>query len=361
MEEQTNNQTNQPPSNTDTYRESIDTTGVKPRQEIHLADLPPIPNIETPVKNLRTFESDIAEQVEQGTSLSKMVLAEAEKKAMPEPIEHQPMDPSRKKTLRIIAGMASIGILSLVAIIGVKHFAPGAATNTTTTNNAFLPPVQSLIFLNEAKEVLVRPLDRNTFISALTAEKAGYSGTLGAIRGLYPMTEATSSKIYLTGPQLVQLLSPSVPDSLVRVLDPDYALGLHAFDGNQFFLILKDNFYESAYAGMLAWENNLQTEFDPLFHRKKIVAAIQDDAATSTASSTDNNPSTTQDTLSSFDTQPTFTDMVIKNRDVRAVLDNRGQIVFLYTFADKNTIIITNNENTLKEVLDRLENAGIAR
>jgi hypothetical protein len=51
-----------------------------------------------------------------------------------------------------------------------------------------------------------------------------------------------------------------------------------------------------------------------------------------------------------------FKDKTIKNQDTRALLDSKGNVVLFYTFIgeDKSTLIITNNADTLEEVLNRL-------
>ena len=49
-----------------------------------------------------------------------------------------------------------------------------------------------------------------------------------------------------------------------------------------------------------------------------------------------------------------FQDIVVKNRDLRALLNEQGDIVLLYTFYDRETLIITRTTSTLDEVITRL-------
>jgi len=56
-----------------------------------------------------------------------------------------------------------------------------------------------------------------------------------------------------------------------------------------------------------------------------------------------------------------FVDVVIKNKDVRMLTDEYEHPILLYTFADKDTIILTTNEFTLKEILDRMTNRRFVR
>ncbi len=49
-----------------------------------------------------------------------------------------------------------------------------------------------------------------------------------------------------------------------------------------------------------------------------------------------------------------FKDVVINNKDTRAILDGGGKIIFVYAFADKNTIVITTSREALQEIFNRL-------
>ena len=49
-----------------------------------------------------------------------------------------------------------------------------------------------------------------------------------------------------------------------------------------------------------------------------------------------------------------FKDIVIQNIDARAVLDEKGEVIFVYAFSDKNTIVIATNKIVLQEIFNRL-------
>ena len=56
-----------------------------------------------------------------------------------------------------------------------------------------------------------------------------------------------------------------------------------------------------------------------------------------------------------------FQDIVIVNKDVRAILNSSGKIEFAYAFPDKETLVIINNETTFQELLRRITNAKLER
>ena len=49
-----------------------------------------------------------------------------------------------------------------------------------------------------------------------------------------------------------------------------------------------------------------------------------------------------------------FRDITIKNIDSRAILDKNGKAALIYAIPNKETIVITTGEDTLNEVVNRL-------
>ena len=112
--------------------------------------------------------------------------------------------------------------------------------------------------------------------------------------------------------------------------------GVHSFDGNHPFLVLKTGFYENAFAGMLEWERYMKDDLAPLFGPAKTKIPSGQIVA---------------DTVQ--EPELVFVDSVIKNKDTRILRGKNGKTELLYSFVDKNTIIITTNEHTLEEVFVR--------
>jgi hypothetical protein len=136
-------------------------------------------------------------------------------------------------------------------------------------------------------------------------------------------------------------LTPNMPQELLRTFTADYMLGLHSYDGNQPFLIFQVDSSQQAYSGMLKWEPRLQSDLSPLFTR-----APRPETPQELASST---PATTTPEVVSTG----FVDVVLENFDARAIRDQNGDILLLWTFLDPHTLIITTNQYTLREVLSR--------
>ncbi len=50
-----------------------------------------------------------------------------------------------------------------------------------------------------------------------------------------------------------------------------------------------------------------------------------------------------------------FEDLTIKNKDMRVILDKNREILLLYSFLGRNTIIITTSKDTLDEIINRIQ------
>jgi hypothetical protein len=187
-------------------------------------------------------------------------------------------------------------------------------------------------------------------MSALESQRKSVSVSLGLISRIQlALPPATESKILipLTTQQLLPLLAPNAPDLLVRSVSPTmYLLGVHSYEGNQPLLILKTESYEQAFSGMLAWETYMRPDLLPLFNRIP-PQHIEEGTATTTATST---PTVVQ---------TGFIDRVVENHDARVLENSAHDILLLWTFLDRNTLVITTNESTLREIISRVKNAPI--
>ena len=129
----------------------------------------------------------------------------------------------------------------------------------------------------------------------------------------------------------LQRVAPRVPQELLRTLELRFLLGVHSFDLNQPFLIIKTDSFETAFSALLRWEETLYADLQPLFARVPGGVA----------------------------SAPAFADLIVENRDTRAVVDAEGRILLLWALLDRSTILITTNEYTLREVVRRLSETSI--
>ena len=291
----------------------------------------PVPKEQPSVQPLETYKSDIEKIVQQkNVSLVTIAAAEAERRASSgESVAKA--EPGRTRFMLNLL-MISIGVLLLVAASGVLAYffiKPGAAQQAAAVPQA---PFVSV----DGQQTVVIPAgetNRDAIMQSLTSAKNATALSLGLISQLYvstPTTTQSSNTLEEIDPQtLLQLLAPDVPQELLLALNPQYLLGVHVYDGNQPFFMFDVNSYEQAYAGMLAWEPTMETDLSPLF----INMPEQPPAG--------------------------FVDQIVDNDDARVIEDQSGNIVLLWTFINRDTLVITTNEATLREIISRLQNAPV--
>jgi hypothetical protein len=189
---------------------------------------------------------------------------------------------------------------------------------------------------------------------------------------------------------------------LTRSFTPSWMLGVYTDPQNNksIFVVTVNNFFQNAFAGMLSWEKVMPDDLKqylyavvpagvanaPILASSSIaqyVNTLQNidsilpmtTTATSTSSTTSKKLttgtssttiiSTTTDSgqpvVPYFTLRGQFEDKIIKNKDVREFITVDGKALFLYSFIDNERLVITSNEETLAEIITRLENGSYVR
>jgi len=295
---------------------------------------------------VRTYESDISDAVKlKGASISSIAMAEQERKDKSGVEEEKKT--SKEKLLRLlnkknltIAGLILIFVVATVLIVFVV-----AKTKKDTTTK-ILPATEEIIFSNKTRNINVDGLDREGFIKKFLEEK-NVDSQLGSITNLPLTTTGTSTEFGILGAnQFMDLIGARLPYSLSRTLETKFMFGLHYVKYTEPFLILKISSFENAFEGMLGWEKNIENDLNIIFmtnQNKNISNTTDMDVITGATTSEEYiNP------------KKTFGDMVVKNKDTRILKDKNGNIILMYSFPDRKTIVITTNQYTMAEIFDRL-------
>jgi len=161
---------------------------------------------------------------------------------------------------------------------------------------------------------------------------------LGQIKNIYLTEGDGATEKLITSTKFLQLIGANVPPEIQRTLKDPYMFGLHNYDGNQSFLILKIGLYDTAFSGMLHWETTLWQDFKELFDLQ---------AENSTSSE-----------LVALEAKR-FQDATFNNKDCRVAKDSSGKIKFLYSLIDENTIVITTSVDTLNEIISRVSRTKV--
>ncbi len=249
--------------------------------------------------------------------------------------------------------MIVAGISLVVLALGGISFALLSPSGKGPEQQLTLP---GLMYVDETVVVTVEQNDRHAeLMEKLQAAREGVVLPLGLVERLFVAQATSSEALEALNPQtFMTLLAPSAEDALTRTVD-DYLLGVHSYDENQAFLVMRVDSYESAYAGMLAWERGMPDDLKPVFTRNPSPHAEPATQAPATAAAT----STSTTSASSAPSVPKFLntqfiDRIIENHDSRVILNEDGEILLVWTFVDRSTIAITTNDATLREIISSL-------
>lgn len=279
----------------------------------------------TPLKQIRTFQGDVAEALQkQRESLVSIQQIEHLKKSSTRSATLTPLENSKSRTESFYLLLGSL-VLFVLGVVGAwyayNEFVIKSATPIMTA------PANRFVSADVEINLNLGTTSRETLINTL----------VGAVEGV-PARELRHINFALSTNEFLEMLETRAPGSLVRAFDPLFMFGAFgespAMDGASTFLIIKLVSFENAFAGMLAWEKNLSQDIGPLF--------------------------ATAEFSKSMPRGSTFTDITDRNKDVR-ILALGDQPILLYSFFDNNMLIITDHVETLRTLIDRLTREKLSR
>lgn len=267
-----------------------------------------------PIKSLRTYQGDVEETITKNNySTSSIFLAEQKKRdgTLINPTNGD--SGARNKFFILVGGiLLLLGVITLASVYFIKSSEQVNIEKQTKT----------LLRFSREKVVPATKITREVLIETILSEKRAFELPVNSVLYINAV-DASSTPIQISS--VLSLLTPSMPSSLARSFDREYMIGVYSFDTNEPFIILTTSDYASSFAGMLKWEANITADFGKLF-------SIGQNASTTTK---------------------VFIDESLKNKDLRVLKDVSGKTIFLYSFMDKNTLLITTNENIFGAVLGK--------
>ncbi len=368
-------------------------------------------NNEVDLKNLRTYEEDIKDALDNGNvTTTDIVLAEQKRRISVEKKEQASKlfteaAPARPKNIPLIIG----GVVFLLVGGGALYYAftfgmpdmtffqrpSSPVTVTTPTAPNPINPDSVLTIATENKTLREIVADVREQLKKVSLTNRDSLVTFNITKKIETVTEGvTSSRIEtISTADLFSILESRAPEALVRSFDANFILGAHQKDVPEPFILLKSESFEQSFAGMLAWEPNMVDDLRDIFFRNlgssqrfpgdaavmqnttpTVINPVIVQATTSTstvatgATTSTNATSTVVAPPSIVIVQPTltynprkFVDVVFVNKDVRAIQDFTGKTLFFYTFIDKQNLLITTNVQTLETVMRQLNIASLIR
>ena len=288
----------------------------------------PTPKPEDALQTIRTYRGDVMDAVRHGETISSIAMAEQKRRLF----GRQNADISEADTQKSNWNYIIIGVSILLVSIGIV--ALGTLLLRPEETPAVPPPLvlpQEAIFSDREKELPLSRFTRQEILGLVSFETREANIPTNQIPTFIFSKEVESTtpegvrvpqKIRIGIREIFNATQGSVPQTLLRSIDDMFIFGAYSFRGNNPFLIFNTNTYESAFSGMLQWEQTIAQDIIPLFGSHESGNA-------------------------------TFKDVVIRNRDARVLENDAGDLVLLYSFLDKKTLVITTNEATFGELLRR--------
>jgi len=280
----------------------------------------------SPLKQIRTFQGDVAEALEkQHESLVSIQRVEHLKKDSIQS-SGKTAEVSKKRIEFTYLLLGSL-LLFVLSATGVWYAYNEFVRKTSTPPIA--APANRFIY-SEAELVLnISETSREDFIKTLSSALEEVAD--GEVRHVVLEKSTLEGTELLPTSEFLNILKSRAPGNLIRAFDPLFMLGAY---GKSTFLILRLDSFENAFAGMLAWEKDLNRDIGPLLATAEIARNIE--------------PGTI------------FTDIIDRNKDAR-ILSLYDEVTLIYSFLDNNTLIITDNLETLRVVVDRLTKEKLSR
>lgn len=304
---------------------------------------------------LRTFKSDVEDAIKGGASSAAIIIAEQKRRE-----QTGGFNDSEKPKLSPLYKIAIIASSVLVLTGIIFLFARVLLPDKNPTVKQFAPP--KFISTEFEKEIPLDGANRFKLSDLLSVEKNRSFIEAASILQLYFTKKVGEEKQNVSATDFFTLLGVTAPSAFIRSLSDSFMFGYHGYNGNQPFLILKTNSYDSSFSGMLYWEKKMLSELEPLFPAPAPSPPVLIVATTTIKLK---NGKTATATTTATSTPPVFvgafSDAILRNKDSRVVRDGSGKIIFLYSFINPETIVITTNETTLRELTTRILSSSLVR
>ena len=268
-----------------------------------------------PIKSLRTYQGDVEEAIAKNkySSTTILVAEQQRKEKEPEKVVEVKYSGTRNKVFIYFGGIFLI--LGIAVVSSVYYLKSTDTVVIEKTTKTIIPPTK-------AKNIDIAGTNREKFVNSLIAEKTGFDSPINSVLFLNTTENSETAKIE----KILSLIAPNQPSSLIRSFGKDYMVGVYSYDTNEIFIILTVSDYASSYSGMKKREKDIARDLGKIYD-------INQDVVTS-------------NTL--------FTDLALKNKDLRVLKDLGGKTQVIYSFIDKNTILITKNERIFSAIMAKI-------
>jgi len=258
-------------------------------------------------------------------------------------------EPSDHHTL-IIATSLTLIVLGIGVMFGFYQFQKKGSGEVAQTQNASL----SIVSFNKINTIDLDGVSKDQLVEKLNSVKNEVKLNTNDILHIALTKKNTEGgAVPITPAYFFSLLTNDTPPALLRAFGSDIMFGYFNDGANEPFLLATIDSFENTYSGMLDFEANMNKALGVLFSKRSLAISGAVEGSGSTT--------TTQVINFDLDSERKFEDDTIKNKDIRILKNDRGETILLYSFINKNTLLITSSEKVLEVMLTKLSNQNIVR
>ncbi len=272
------------------------------------------------IRTLHTYTSDMADAIRiDDTSVIKIALAEKSKREKEELYKKDEGTPF-VKTLLLIGGLILVG----GSLVGI-YFLYKNNQNKNTPPSIVLKNYSIIPFDSESHIDTTKVKIKNDLAELIKKELEKPQAN-ESVRKINLEVNVENKNIAINKDSLFQQMQLSAPGRLTRSIKEDYMIGSYK---SHLFFLFESNDTEQSYTGLLEWEKTFLSDLYPFF----------------SIEINENNK---------FLLSKPLEDTIIANIDTRVLVDQTKKSILYYSIIDKNKIIVTDNPEVIKEVINRL-------
>lgn len=281
---------------------------------------------EIKLKQIRTFQGDVAEALKQQQESLVSIQRAEQKKTFTAP-RPQPSPDAKRRRQYFILTVASLLLFGLGA--GGVWFAYGEFQKRTVTKVEQVPS-NRFITASASEEINVSSSTREMLINEVAA--AGTASAANEVAHIDLVKNDGLGEAKISSEEFLNILRSQASGSLMRALEDQFMLG--SLDGSR-FIIFRLASYDNAFAGMLSWERFMAQDIGPLFATAPLLRDVPFGS--------------------------TFEDLTDRNKDIRVLRTQGDQDVIMYSFFESNSLVITDSLESMRTILDRLSRERLSR
>lgn len=358
-----------------------------------------------PIKNLRTFQGDVAEAIKnQNLSIGSIALEEQKRKVrrenesdqiqpgekpfnelaripgkrhppgLPEVTYRTPKPPEavpvaiikeprvvvekKARNPELVRNTLTIVVSAILVLLGIGSLVGFYLLQKKPPTLSTPSPVDQTIISFSNKEIIpIENLGREELIVKINAIKDAQGGSDNQITYIALTKQVDNEAVPVSLTEFLAILKTSIPPATLRSFKNQFMLGMEYNGRNQPFIIIKLSSFDNAFAGMLAWEKTLNSDLGVIFSRRSIPITSNTPTASTDENQSSTTPPTTQPVTRIVNTDANansnFEDVTIQNKDARVLKNSRGEEVMLYSFLDQNTLLITSGASSFHDILNK--------